>query len=85
MEKLNDNDMKLVSSHGVKTTRDLVQFVKFNTYKNDPVELARNVLFELPRQLKDYYASVGVTPKDIGNPNNYRNRELVENISRLAP
>lgn len=37
MEKLNDNELKLVDSRGVKTTRDLVQFVEFNKFKNDSI------------------------------------------------
>lgn len=37
MEIFNDNDMKLVDSRGVKTTRDLVQFVEFNKFKNNSI------------------------------------------------
>jgi hypothetical protein len=40
MEELNDNEKKLTSSKGIRTTRDLVQFVKFNKFKNNPTLLA---------------------------------------------
>ena len=45
----------LIDSKGVKRMRDLVQFVPFNKFKNDPTKLAEEVLEEVPRQLIEYY------------------------------
>jgi len=44
MHKLDDDDCDLVDSHGKRTERDLVQFVEFKKFKNNGVELAREVL-----------------------------------------
>lgn len=56
---------------GNKTERDLVQFVEFAEHKNDGVKLAREVLFELPRQVEEYHMLVGMKPDDYrgGNAN----------------
>ena len=49
-----DND-PITNSKGVKRMRDLVQFVPFNKYRNNPTNLAEQVLEEVPRQVVDYY------------------------------
>jgi hypothetical protein len=41
MHELDDDDCLMVDSKGNRTTRDLVQFVEFNKFKNNGVELAR--------------------------------------------
>lgn len=46
-----DGDKGLVDSSGRKAERDLVQFVPYNDFKNDPAALARTVLEELPDQV----------------------------------
>lgn len=44
MNVLDDDDCQLVDSKGRKTTRDLVQFVEFRKFRNNGVELAKQVL-----------------------------------------
>jgi len=53
--------------------RDIVQFVAFNNYKNDPLELAKQTLEEIPRQLVSYMSSKGISPRRelLVNMNNY--------------
>lgn len=53
--------------------RDIVQFVSFNEYKNDPIELAKQTLEEVPRQLVSYMSSKGISPRKelLVNMNNY--------------
>lgn len=53
--------------------RDIVQFVAFNEYKNDPTELAKQTLEEIPRQLVSYMTSKGISPRRelLVNMNNY--------------
>ncbi len=43
-----DGDDGLHNSRGELAKRDLVQFVPFAQYRNDPVELAKNLLEEIP-------------------------------------
>ena len=50
--------------NGNRTQRDLVQFVEFSEFKDNGVELARQVLEELPRQVEEYHMLVGMTPAD---------------------
>lgn len=72
MRQLDDDECQLVDSRGRKTTRDLVQFVEFRNLKNNSVELAREVLEELPRQVEEYYQLMRMTPKNIqGNVPDY--------------
>ena len=58
---------------GKQMERDIVQFVAFNDYKNDPIELAKQTLEEVPRQLVSYMASKGISPRKelLVNMNNY--------------
>jgi hypothetical protein len=51
MNEIDDDDCQMVDSRGRKTTRDLVQFVEFRNFRNNGVELAKEVLEELPRQV----------------------------------
>ena len=62
MEELDDDDCQLVDSHGNATTRDLVQFVEFSKFKNNGVDLAKEVLEELPRQVEEYYRMMNISP-----------------------
>ena len=57
----------MMDSNGKRTERDLVQFVEFKNFKNNGVELAREVLEELPRQVAEYYQLMGLTPEDVIN------------------
>lgn len=67
MEIFNDNEMKLVDSRGVKTTRDLVQFVEFNKFKNNSIQLAKQVLLQLPDQIENYFKLVNITPQQLNH------------------
>ena len=68
MEELDDDDCQLRDSQGRKTTRDLVQFVEFKKFRNNGVELAREVLEELPRQVEEYYQLINISPMNFPPP-----------------
>lgn len=51
MKQLDDDNCKLIDSKGRKTQRDLVQFVEFSKFKNNGMQLAKEVLEQLPRQV----------------------------------
>jgi hypothetical protein len=64
MEELDGDDVPLVSSRGVKTSRDIVQFVPFRDVEHQHASaLAKEVLHELPGQVESYYMSIGMKPK----------------------
>ena len=65
MIQLDGDDVPLVSSTGVKRMRGLVQFVPFNKYRNDPNELAAQVLEEIPRQIIEYYTMNNIYPNNL--------------------
>jgi hypothetical protein len=55
MNVLDADDSPLVSSHGQKMVRDIVQFVPFNKFKNAHYSvLAAEVLEEIPRQVVEW-------------------------------
>ena len=64
MDILDADDNPLYDRRRRKADRDLVQFVPFNSYKNDPPKLAEQVLEEIPRQVVEYYQHKGIPPKD---------------------
>lgn len=83
MHQLDDDDCQMVDSRGRRTTRDLVQFVEFKNLKNNSVELAREVLEELPRQVEEYFQLMKLTPKNIqGNVANYEIQQAAQNYQR---
>eukprot|EP00933_Yihiella_yeosuensis_P079084 TRINITY_DN9121_c3_g1_i1.p1 TRINITY_DN9121_c3_g1~~TRINITY_DN9121_c3_g1_i1.p1 ORF type:complete len:1197 (-),score=220.01 TRINITY_DN9121_c3_g1_i1:217-3807(-) len=58
-----------------ETRRNLVNFVAFNDYRDDPAALSANTLCELPREVVAYYASENIKPRGLeqmedkeGNP-----------------
>lgn len=57
--------MTMTSTKGLKTERDLVQFVPFRNFKNDGVELAKEVLAELPQQVVEYHALCKLEPRPV--------------------
>ena len=59
MESL-DGDSKRAS--GLGSSRDIVQFVNFNTCKGNGPLLAETVLKELPSQVNQFYRSIGMQP-----------------------
>ena len=62
MDVLDADENPLYDRRGRKADRDLVQFVPFNRYKNDPPKLAEQVLEEVPRQVVEYYQHKGIKP-----------------------
>ena len=63
MEQLDGDVTPLYSSAlGRYVARDIVQFVPFKQFKNDPLLLAREVLAEVPRQLTDYFDACKIVP-----------------------
>ena len=73
MEILDADDVPLVSSWGEKMKRDIVQFVPFNKYKNNPLILREEVLDELPAQVTSFFAMKGMKPQEakIINPQQF--------------
>ena len=61
MDLLDGDEKPLIDSYGEIRKRDIVQFVKFNSFKknNDNKELAEEVLKEIPRQVEEYYHYCG--------------------------
>ena len=55
MEDLDGDDQPLVNSKGEKWERDIVQFVPYDQFKNNPKLLAEQVLEEVPTQVVEYY------------------------------
>jgi hypothetical protein len=59
------DDAPLRTSDGVTAVRDVVQFVKFDDFRNgdnvDMVRLAAEVLAEVPRQVESFIALYGIT------------------------
>jgi len=56
MEVLDADDQPLYSQKFKKQMeRDIVQFVPFRDFKNNPVQLAKETLEEVPNQLLSYF------------------------------
>lgn len=66
MEVLDADDNPLRSSTGERASRDIVQFVPFRKFKDDPVRLAKETLAEVPHQLVSYMAANRVPPGTTG-------------------
>ena len=72
MERLDADDSPLVA-RGQKMQRDIVQFVPFsrilgrsgNNWQMAQVDLAREVLAEIPKQFLSYMKKIGATPDKI--------------------
>lgn len=63
MEQLDADTQPLKSSRTNKyQTRDAVQFVPFRKFINDPVELTKQVLREVPKQMTTYFQQKGIKP-----------------------
>ena len=56
MEELDgDGNLPLRNKKGKKIKRDIVQFVKYNKFKNNPDEFAKQLLCEIPFQVEEYF------------------------------
>ncbi|KAN0019105.1 hypothetical protein ACTFIU_002307 [Dictyostelium citrinum] len=62
MTKLDGDDDQLCDRNGVVASRDIVQFVPFKQYENDPEQLAAQTLCEIPEQLIGYMKSQNYFP-----------------------
>ncbi|CAG5131604.1 unnamed protein product, partial [Candidula unifasciata] len=63
MQILDGDNGVLRAANGEPAKRDIVQFVPFRDFRNSsPVELARHVLAEVPKQVTDYYKMRGMQP-----------------------
>jgi len=62
MEVLDADEDPLYDDKNIKASRDLVQFVPFNKFKNNPQKLAEEVLQEIPRQIVEYYQHQNIPP-----------------------
>ena len=82
MDILDADDNPLYDRRRRKADRDLVQFVPFNDYKNDPPKLAEQVLEEIPRQVVEYYQHKGIKPKEDEDENE---GNIMNNINSTGP
>ena len=64
MDILDADVSPLYDSTGRKADRDLVQFVPYNQFKNNPQQLAEQVLEEIPRQVVEYFQHKGIEPNE---------------------
>ncbi|KAK9529560.1 hypothetical protein VZT92_013643 [Zoarces viviparus] len=63
MELLDGDDGVLKSTVGEAAARDIVQFVPYRQFKDDPqTSLAKSVLAEVPNQLVSYFKMKGLEP-----------------------
>ena len=62
MKILDSDGFKLTNSAGVRTIRDIVQFVEFDKLKNDPKVLSEKVLEEIPSQLEEFFSLKEIAP-----------------------
>ena len=62
MDKLDGDDDALKSTSGVKAQRDIVQFVPFNKYSDQPQLLAQETLAEIPEQVMSYMTMRKIKP-----------------------
>lgn len=63
MEQLDADDAPLFSESKQKyMSRDIVQFVPFNQFAHDPMQLAKCTLAELPAQVVDFFLSKKIKP-----------------------
>ena len=67
MIELDGDDKPIKNRDGVIRMRDLVQFVPFNKYRNNPNILAEQVLEEVPRQVIEYYTMNNLYPDNLHN------------------
>ena len=69
MDVLDADENPLFDKNKRKADRDLVQFVPFNNFKDNPQKLAEEVLEEIPRQVVEYYQHHKIEPKEEGEFN----------------
>jgi Tat protein secretion system quality control protein TatD with DNase activity len=60
--------------------RDIVQFVPFRDFKNDPIQLAKETLTEVPNQLLSFFESKGIKPRQVKEE---EKKEIQKKLSRI--
>lgn len=61
---LDSDGSTLADAQGNKAARDIVQFVKFNDFKSQPIEkLAEEVLKEIPNQMTGFCQMKQIVPQ----------------------
>ena len=83
MDILDADENPLFDKNGRKADRDLVKFVPFNNFKNNPQKLAEEVLEEIPRQVVEYYQHHKIEPKEEEQLNNIANKNVFYNINQI--
>ena len=84
MEKLDGDEIPLISKRGIKRLRDLVQFVPFCKYENNGEKLIHQVLEEIPRQIIEYYTFNFLYPENIGGDFEKKDN-VIDQINREIP
>ena len=64
MDILDADENPLYDRNRRKADRDLLQFVPFNNFKDNPQKLAEQVLEEIPRQVVEYYQHKNIEPNE---------------------
>jgi hypothetical protein len=79
MDVLDADDVPLYSKKYCKyMDSDIVQFVPFRQFKNNPTQLAKETLEEVPRQLLDFMKKNNITP----NPaSEHKRRQIQQKLS----
>jgi len=86
MDILDADENPLYDKNRRKADRDLVQFVPFNNFKDNPQKLAEQVLEEIPRQVVEYYQHNKIEPneeQEINMQNNQQNQNNFYDINAL--
>jgi len=83
MEILDADEHPLYDKKNRKADRDLVQFVPFNDFKNNPQKLAEQVLEEIPRQVVEYYQHNHIEPIEDQEINNAPQGNNIYDINQL--
>ena len=81
---LDGNDERLVSRNNIKATRDLVQFIQYDKYKNNENILTKEILEEIPRQIIEFYILNNYNPdkiREIARQNSFRNNNNNNNYN----
>ena len=78
MDILDADENPLYDKNRRKADRDLVQFVPFNNFKDNPQKLAEQVLEEIPRQVVEYYQHNKIEPNE-EEELNIQNNQLNQN------
>ena len=55
MGEITNNKEPLISSGGIKSSRNIVQFISYNDYKNEPEKIAEKILNKIPSQVIKFY------------------------------